>query len=85
MDRVIPVIISFLTYSLIAWIFTKLFTPPSNLTLKEKKDFFGQHLSILHAYTAIILTSAVYIYEGGIHYSESTNQVHIYVLSVIIK
>ena len=83
MDRTTPIIVSFVSYMFSAFVISKLFHPPSQLTLKEQKDFFGQHLSILHAYCAIIGSSIAYLIEDGINYNAPTNQLHIIVLGVI--
>jgi TLC domain len=82
MDRIIPILISFAIYSISAYIIYKLVEAPINLQYKEKKDYLGQHLSILHAYSAIIASTCVYLYEGGIDYNARTNSIHLYVISV---
>ena len=84
MDRITPILVSLASYSVFALIISKIVNPPSDLTRKEQKDFLGQHLSIVHAYTAILLSVAVYVYEGGVDYNALTNMLHITVLGVII-
>ncbi|OMJ78559.1 hypothetical protein SteCoe_21581 [Stentor coeruleus] len=77
MDRTTPILVSFASYSFVALLFSKFIYPPNELKRKEQKDYLGQHLSIIHAYMAIMICSAVYIYEGGIDYNAPTNMMHV--------
>jgi hypothetical protein len=57
-------------------------TPPAELSDKKKWDYMGQHISLIHATSAVLMGFFVYCLEGGVHYSESTNFYHVLVLSV---
>jgi hypothetical protein len=81
-EKVVPVAIAVVLYSIIAFILFSLISPPKDLKRKEVKDFMGQHLSIVHAYITIIGSLSVYIYEGGVDYNAPTNQRHTIVLAV---
>lgn len=82
MDRTTPILVSFASYSFVALLFSRFIYPPNELKRKEQKDYLGQHLSIIHAYMAIMICSAVYIYEGGIDYNAPTNMMHVVAIGV---
>ncbi|CAG9315847.1 unnamed protein product [Blepharisma stoltei] len=81
MDRLSPVCVFFLFYFVIALIFSRLLNPPHYLTIKESKDYIGQHISIIHAYCGLLLATIVYFIEGGINYNAPTNYLHIIVFA----
>ena len=83
MDKIIPVSVSFVAYLIAAGLISALVRIPANLTRKEQKDYLGQHLSVLHAYMAIFMTSSLYIYEGGVDYNAHTTNLHLIVIGVI--
>lgn len=82
MDRITPILVSSVSYSFVALLLSRYLYPPNELKRKEQKDYLGQHLSIIHAYMAIMICSAVYIYEGGIDYNAPTNMMHIVAVGV---
>jgi len=82
MVSLIPIPVSFVCYSIFAFLIKVSVTPPQDLKRKEQKDYLGQHLSIIHAYTSVISSLIVYIYEGGIDYNAPTNYWHELVISV---
>ena len=83
MDKVIPVSVSFAGYLISAGLISSLVRTPESLSRKEQKDHLGRYLSVLHAYVAVFLSSAVYIYEGGVDYNAPTNSLHLKVMAVI--
>lgn len=83
-DRIIPIFSFFIGYSIFAYVLTLLVHPPPELTRKDKKDYLGQHLSIIHAYTAVIMCFGIYVYEGGIHYNKETRLEHVIAVGVKI-
>lgn len=82
MVSLVPVAISFVCYSIFAFLIKVLVSPPENLKRKEQKDYLGQHLSIVHAYLAVISSFSVYCFEGGVDYNAKTNFWHELVISV---
>lgn len=58
---------------------------PESLTApnksKEYRDFYGQHVSFIHAWIAVLLSLYVYLLEGGVDYEALTNQWHIIVMA----
>jgi hypothetical protein len=80
MDQAPPVIASFIFYSICNLVCYKAIKGPRYVPEKEYRDYFGLHVSIVHSVLAVIATFATYIYEGGIHYNEPTNLLHIWVV-----
>lgn len=71
-------------YTMISVILTHVLKTPKHLDTKEKRDFIGQHVSLVHSLLAIIITFYVYFTEGGIHYNDPTQLSHVIAFGVII-
>ena len=69
-------------YSSLATLNILINNPPDSLTGKKKWDYLGQHISFIHATTAVLMGLYVYWLEDGVNYSELTNFSHVLVLSV---
>ncbi|CAG9315343.1 unnamed protein product [Blepharisma stoltei] len=72
MDRYIPVAAGAVFYSCLSAVLSFLIKPPEYLPQKEKRDFIGQHVSIVHSLNAILFSFAIYFYDGGLHYNDVT-------------
>jgi hypothetical protein len=83
MDRIIAISVFAGFYSLVSMANIAVNTPPQDLSKKKKWDFLGQHVSLIHAILAALISFYVYILEGGIRYNTPTNSYHIIVLGVI--
>lgn len=83
MDRIIAISVFAGFYSLVSIANIVVNTPPQDLSKKKKWDFLGQHVSLIHAILAALISFYVYILEGGIRYNTPTNFYHIIVLGVI--
>lgn len=82
MVSLVPIPICLVCYSIFAFLIKFFVRLPQELKRKEQKDYLGQHLSILHAYSSVISSLIVYINEGGIDYNAPTNFWHELVISV---
>lgn len=82
MDRLTSLLGFFSFYVFFAIINYLVNTPPKSLSGKRKWDFYGQHISLLHAVSAVLISAYIYITERGVHYNEATNIMHIISISV---
>ena len=48
----------------------------------DKRDYIGQHVSMLHSIIATLLSIFIYIQEGGVDYNARTTENHVNLLSV---
>lgn len=85
MDRVTPLITAFGCYAGICAGLYRVIEAPEGLTAlskpREYRDFYGQHVSFVHAWLAVLLSFCVYTFEGGVDYEALSNQHHIIVIA----
>lgn len=55
---------------------------PKSLIGHDKRDYIGQHVSMLHSIIATLLSLFIYIQEGGVDYNAKTTENHVSLLSV---
>lgn len=69
-------------YSLTCTSLQFLISCPKSYKLIEKRDYIGQHVSMIHAILATIMSFFVYIQEDGVDYNAKTEFSHVFILSV---
>jgi len=85
MDRITPLGVSFICYTAISILNYRVTKCPASLNApnktKEYRDFYGQHVSFVHAWITVLLGLYVYMLEGGVDYEMHTNQWHVIVMA----
>ena len=84
MDRLTCIVSFVMFYAVLSVLNLIVNVPPPKLISRKRWDYLGQHISMFHAITAVIICLYVYRIEGGIHYNAPTNSYHIIIISVII-
>ena len=78
----IPIGVGAIIYSLLNLIVKSQISIPSHLSVKEKFDYIGQHISLIHSVEAIIMCIVSYIYSNGIDYIGDTDYLQVVTLAV---
>ncbi|CAG9325655.1 unnamed protein product [Blepharisma stoltei] len=79
-EYLMPVLASMLFYCGVNIALQYVVVPPPKLTDSQKKNYIGEHISLIHSIFASILALSVYISENGINYDTPTNASQIIVL-----
>lgn len=82
MDKITPLVLSTAFYSTTCFLLTKVISIPAHLAGKDRRDFIGQHVSLVHCCVAIVFASWTLYLEGGVNYDIPMNQHHMNVLLV---
>jgi len=80
-EKLIPMFWFLLLYSCISLLCVNFLKTPVHLSKQKKKDYQGQHISLLHSVLSMVLAVLVYFSESGIHYNDETNFYHVMVLA----
>lgn len=80
-EKLIPMFWFLVLYSCISLLCVNFLKTPVHLSKRKKKDYQGQHISLLHSVLSMVLAVIVYFAESGIHYNEETNFYHVMVLA----
>ena len=84
MDRTTPILLSASAYTFLGWLNYQLTPCPSALLAKDKqkeyRDFYGQHVSLLHSVIAVIFSVWLYLQDGGVLYESPMSQDYLNVL-----
>ncbi|CAG9331818.1 unnamed protein product [Blepharisma stoltei] len=80
LDYLVPVLVSMLFYCGVNIVLHYVVIPPAKLSEREKKDYFGEHISLIHSVFAATLAFTVYYKEGGINYDTPITMAHIFVI-----
>ena len=84
MDRVTPVVLGTLGYAMISAVLSLTLTPPKHLDSRERKNYCGFYVSLLHSLTACGLVICVLWAEGGVRYNSDFNNTHAWVLGLSV-
>jgi hypothetical protein len=56
--------------------------PPKEVVGKDRHDYYGQHVSLVHSVLAVLAAFAVYFWDGGVDYHAYTQPRHYLVMVV---
>ena len=79
-DVFFPMAAGTIFYSLLNIVIYSKLSIPQHLSMKDKRDFIGHHISLVHSVEAIILCIISYVYSNGIDYFGETDYLQVITL-----
>ena len=76
----IPITAGTIFYTVINLVCRFIFEAPMHMDRKERHDFYGQHVSLIHSIEAITLCIVSYAYSNGIDYTAPTDYLQVWTL-----
>ena len=76
-DVFLPMASGTIFYSVLNLVVYSKLSIPETLSIKDRKDFVGHHISLVHSVEAITLCIISYIYSNGIDYYGETDYLQV--------